>query len=226
MGLFDLGKKVLNFIFGSNKERIKLAKEAQLDLIKAQTMCALAIEKARQENRRELIQQIVTLKEKLMDIGIQRLAIIENAQKPILKDIETFYDEVRDKIRAQENSYNEEQMPKLLALLEKYEEGSIQYKIYSQQIMRDAELQNKYVYDSLNHIAERQKAVLDSFLESKKQLQLHAQQLTDHIVQGLLEERKQLASQPMLGGQAVNFLSAEDVKKLSGEDKRLLESGD
>ncbi len=206
------------------QERIALARDAQIDILKTQALSQAAIEKARAQGRAVFAQQLVELQKKLLEVEEQRLDIIEKGSLPIVQQIEAFYEQEGDKIQADRDAYNKEKLPLLLDTLKQYDKDSIEYTLYSRQIENDMQLQNQFISTQLIQIAARQKQVLDSFLSSKEQLQNHTAQLTTQLVQGYLEDMKASAA-TLPAGQAANLLTTNDHQRLSGSSKPMLETG-
>ena len=162
-------------------ERIELARDAWLDLTKAQTMSQIAIEEAKAKGFAERAAQLAALQEKLLGIAEKRLAIIEHGALPIVREIESFYREIGERIEHSQDEYNTKKLPQLLSLLKEYEPGSAEHEIYQQQINDDRARQNEYAARELGKVGERQAAVLDSFLRGKENLIRQSGELTEKI---------------------------------------------
>ena len=134
-------------------ERIELERDAQLEFIKAQTMSQLAIEKARAEGMTAAVNQFILLQEKMTELAEKRLEIIEKCSLPIVREIEKFYDEVGEKISANNDDYNTKKLPQLLKILGQYEKGSPEYEIYSAQINDDRTRQGKFIRRAVRPLA-------------------------------------------------------------------------
>ncbi len=197
-------------------ERIELMRDAQLELIKAQTMSELAIEKARAEGMAAMANQIVILQERMLEIAQKRIAIIEEGSLPIIREIENFYNEVGERIQANNDEYNTKKLPQLLKILEQYEEGTAQHKIYSAQIMRDMDRQGKFIEQQLEKVSERQNLVLQSFLSSKEKILEQTGQITKQIAEGYLKRYENLLPQ---GQSALQALPGANFKQLPSADR-------
>ena len=173
-------------------ERIELMRDAQLELLKAQTMSQMAIEKARVEGMTQMANQLVILQEKMTEVAQKRIEIISACSLPIIKDLETFYSEVGEKIQAHNDEYNEKKLPKLLDILGKYEIGTAQHEIYSEHIRREAERQEKFIEEQMTRIHERQTLVLQSFVSSREKILEQTAQITKSLVDGYVEQQNLL----------------------------------
>jgi hypothetical protein len=101
----------------------------------------------------------------------------------VIKDIESFYDELGTKIQEDDDRYNTERLPELLSILEKYEEGSPSHKIYMKRIEEDMALQAKHYTQQIEAISQRQSQIIDGFLQSKDKIL----EQTGQITAGILE---------------------------------------
>ena len=126
---------------GMEQERIRLMKEARLDILQYETECQVALEQAKAQGLAAMAQTIIAMQDKLNEVAQKRLLIIEKGSLQIVKEIESFYDELGDKIQADDDRYNTEKLPELLALLEQYEEGSPAHTLYMKRIEADMTMQ-------------------------------------------------------------------------------------
>ena len=192
------------------KERIELMRDAQLELLKAQTMSQMAIDKARVEGMTAMANQLVILQEKMLDVAKKRIAIIEEGSLPIIREIENFYDEVGNKISVNNDDYNTKKLPQLLGILRQYEAGSPEHEIFSAQIRTDMERQGKFIEQQMMRVSERQNLVLQSFLSSKEKIIEQTGQITRSVAESYLKR------------QIENFLPQGQVQALpNAETKRL-----
>lgn len=168
-------------------ERIELMRDAQLELIEAQTRSQLAIEEARARGMTAAAQQFIALQTKLTELAEKRIQIIEKCSLPIVREIESFYDEVGDKISAANDEYNTKKLPQLLAILRQYEAGTPEHEIFSAQINEDRARQGKFIEQQMMRVSERQNIVLQSFLSTKEKILEQTGQITQQIAEGWLK---------------------------------------
>ena len=185
-------------------ERIELMRDAQIELLKAQTLSQVAIEKARADGAIAVANQLAVLQEKMLDIARKRIAIIEEGSLPIVREIENFYGEVGEKITAHADEYNTKKLPQLLTILRQYEKGSPEHEIFFAQINDDRARQGKFIEQQMERIAERQNFVLQSFLSSKEKIIEQTGQLTQNVAEKFLSQG--LASLPALPTSETKFL--------------------
>lgn len=180
----DLKLKLAN----KELERIELMRDAQKELLEMQTMGQIAIERARTEGMKQRAEQLSALQDKLLDIAQKRIEIIEKGSLPIIGQIEAFYDELGNKIEANNDKYMMEKLPKLLDMLQQYEEGTPQHQIYQNQINDDRTRQNDYVAAQLNQVAARQQIVLQGFINGKESIIAQTGQITQKVAEAYLAE--------------------------------------
>lgn len=169
-------------------ERIELMRDAQLEFIKAQTMSQMAIDDARVKGMAVMADQLVILQEKMLDVAKKRIAIIEEGSMPIIREIESFYAEVEERITVNSDEYNTKKLPLLLDMLCKYEQGTPQHEIYMAQINDDRARQNQFVLQQMEQVRERQNIVLNSFLATKEKIIEQTGQITQSVAEEYLKE--------------------------------------
>ena len=199
------------------KERIELMRDAQLELIESQTRSRLAIEEARARGMTAAAQQFIALQEKLTELAEKRILIIEKCSLPIVREIETFYDEVGDKISAANDEYNTKKLPQLLAILRQYDKDSPEHEIFFAQIQDDRARQGKFIEQQMARVSERQNIVLQSFLSTKEQIINQTGQITQQIAEDWLKRPNE--NLLPTGGMSLPTLPNAQVKQLPPVDK-------
>lgn len=164
-------------------ERIEIMKQARLDILEYETQSQIALEQAKAQGLGVMAQMIITMQDKLNEVAEKRLQIIEKGSIQIIKEIETFYEEIGDKIQAENDKYNLEKLPALLEILQQYEPGTPQHEIYMQQIQDDRKLQQQHYMKQIEAIANRQNMVISGFISSKEKII----EQTGQITQGMLD---------------------------------------
>lgn len=164
-------------------ERIEIMKQARLDILEYETQCSIALEQAKAQGLGVMSQMILNMQDKLNEVAEKRLQIIEKGSIQIIKDIENFYEEIGDKIQADNDRYNLEKLPALLEILQQYEPGSPAHEIYSQQIQDDRKMQQQHYMKQLESVSERQSMVISGFISSKEKII----EQTGQITQGMLD---------------------------------------
>lgn len=164
-------------------ERIEIMKQARMDILEYETQCQVALEQAKAQGLNAMAQMIIAMQDKLNEVAEKRLQIIEKGSIQIIKEIETFYDEIGDKIQADNDKYNREKLPALLDILNQYEPGTTAFEIYSQQIQDDRKMQQQHYMKQIEAVSERQSMVISGFISSKEKII----EQTGQITQGMLD---------------------------------------
>ena len=191
-------------------ERVELMRDAKIEILKAQAMTQAAIEKARAEGMREMTQHLINLQKEMLDIAEKKMVIIETCALPIIRDIETFYSEIAEKIQNNNDEYNTKKLPQLLEILGNYEEGTTSFKMYAAQINDDRIRQGKFIEDQLQQVSARQNYVLQSFLSSKEKIVDQTGKITRMIVD---KSFKQLSNSPAENDSVKRLKSPDDDVK-------------
>lgn len=181
-------------ILMANKEleRIEAMKQARIDMLQFETQCQIALEQAKAQGLESMAQTIISLQDKLNEVAEKRLQIIEKGSIQIIKEIETFYDEIAEKIQSDNDNYNLKKLPALLNLLEQYEPGSAAHEIYKQQIMDDAKLQQQRYMKQIEAVSERQSQVIAGFISSKEKIIEQTGQITSGMLEAVQAQALQL----------------------------------
>lgn len=164
-------------------ERIEIMKQARLDILEYETQCQIALEQAKAQGLGTMVQMIVTMQDKLNEVAEKRLQIIEKGSIQIIKEIEGFYEEIGDKIQADNEKYNSEKLPAMLDILNRYEAGTPQHELYFQQIQDDRKIQQQHYLKQIEAVSQRQSMVMSGFISSKEKIIEQTGQLT----QGMLD---------------------------------------
>ena len=191
---------------GMENDRIELMKQARFDILQYETECQIALERARAQGLTVMAQTIVAMQDKMNEVAEKRLLIIEKGSLQVIRDIENFYDELGTKIQADDDRYNTEKLPELLAILEKYETGTPAHSLYMKRIEDDIAMQSKYVTQQLDALSHRQTQIIDGFLASKERIVEQTGQITAGILDTI--QKQQL---PELGTPVIN--SPEENRK-------------
>lgn len=166
-------------------ERIELMKNARLDMLEFEYKSNIALEEAKAKGLNYMAQTIIAMQEKLNEVAEKRLAIIERGSLQIIKEIEGFYDELGDKIKADDDAYNTDKLPELLSLLERYEIGTPSHDLYRKRIEDDMMLQSKHYIMQIDAISKRQSQIIDGLLQSKERIVEQTGQITSGILENI-----------------------------------------
>ena len=163
-------------------ERIRLSKEAQIEIMEEEYRFKVALEEAKALGFNNIATTIVGMQDKLNEISQKRIEIIEKGSLKIVSDIENFYVELKCKIEEENYKYSEEKLPKLFEILEKFDENSTAYKLYLKRIEDDMVLQLKSYEAQIEGISSRQSKIMDSFLSSKEKMINQNNQITNFLI--------------------------------------------
>ena len=158
--------------------------QAQQELLQTQRENQEAIEMLRLQGQAAMVQRLLKLQDELNEIAQNRLLIIEKGSMQLIKEMEDFYDGLGAKIKADNDEYSAEKLPKLLELLSQYEEGSAAHELYKKRIESDMELQAQHFDRQIMEVASRQNQIIAGFIHSKDRVL----EQTAQITQGVLEK--------------------------------------
>lgn len=196
-------------------ERIKLSKDVQLEIMEQEYRFKVAYEEAKAIGFNNIATTIVGMQDKLTEIAQKRIAIIENGSLDLVREIEEFYIELKKRIEDDNFKYNEEKLPKLIEVLEKYDENSPSYKLYFKRIEDDMDSQLKSYNKQIEGISERQAKIIDSFLASKEKMLEQSSQITNNLIEKFL-----------INNSEFQLKTEEGLKKFENDNKKLLGNGE
>jgi hypothetical protein len=179
---------------GMEHERIRLYTDSQLELLEFNAKMEAAIieanvrgEKIRQDSLRDLYIEINI-------IGQQRLEMLANCSSSIIKEMEKHYQQLSTELKSEDNAFIEEKLIKLNELLDQYEVGTAQHKIYVREIDKFCCRHDSYITERLKWLGERQAKALVSFIADKEQINSH--------INLLVEQRLEQIGMPLQAKQA------------------------
>lgn len=204
------------------RERQELMHKAQLEFLQAQHDCDEALVQAKVKGFAATAEMIIRMQSKLTEIAETRMEIIEKGSLPIVKDIEKFYDELGDKVKADNDEYNMEKLPALLEILGKYEIDSPAHKLYQKRIEDDMRLQSEYYMKQLDSITVRQQQVIDGFIKSKNSIIEQTGMLTKELLASVQKQTLELSQ----GGEtSLKEIKQKQQTLLSGQKPLALSEG-
>ena len=191
---------------GMEKERLEYIKQAQLDIIEAQTQSRIAQERAKAEGFTMISEAIVMMQDKLNEIAERRIAIIERGTLQAVREAESFYAELTAEIKAENDRNTAEKLPALLEILGRYEPGSSAHNLYVRKIDEDISLQAKHTANQLGSVIKRQERMIDEIMTAKGKIT----EQTSEITKGMLEALKRKVEEIDTG-----FVSLPEVKEVA-----------
>lgn len=198
-------------------ERIRLSTDVQLEMMEQEYRFKVGLEEAKALGFNNIATTIVGMQERLNEIAQKRIEIIEKCSLQIVGEIEEVYLELKLKIEEENYRYSEEKLPKLIEILEKYEESSQEYKLYFKRIECDMNSQLKSYELQIEGISNRQNRIMNSFLTSKEKIIEKTSEITNNLMEKALNTSIQ----------DIKLSDQTDVKKLSDQNNQgnLLISG-
>ena len=162
--------------------RMDRAIEAQKEIIQMNSKMQLLIMEAHQKGFEHSTKVLKDMMQSLNQIAQERLMLIENGHFEVVERIEKLYLGLEKEIRTDNDGFNIEQLPKMLEMLSKFEEGSSSARLYEKSIDKQIELNSDFFMKKLNALHERQKLMVESSIKSKEQvLEQSAQIVLDRM---------------------------------------------
>ena len=204
-------------------EKVEMVKNAQLDIIEAQKQAAILVEEVKAKGFTVVAQSILVMQDRMNELSARRLEIIEKCSMPIVQDIENFYAELGDKIHRDNEEYSAKKLPALLKTLDEFEEGSPSYNLFHERIQQDMNQQCYYMQLQMESVYRRQERVLQSVLDTKKQIVEQTGAIAETMLRDMLEKNAGLiaatepdATKKLAGmGATKQIAGTEEAKKLA-----------
>ena len=110
--------------------------------------------------------------------------------------------------------------------LDEFEEGSPSYNLFHERIQQDMNQQCYYMQLQMESVYRRQERVLQSVLDTKKQIVEQTGAIAETMLRDMLDKKAQLAAAATAGA-AKQLAGTEETKQLpgSGDTKALAEGG-
>lgn len=195
-------------------DRIKLMKQAKIDILQFETDSNIALEEARAKGFTVMAQTIVAMQEKINDIAEKRFSIIANGSFQVVKEIEDFYAELGKKIDEDNYKYSTEKLPQLLSILEKYDEGTPAHTLYLKRIEQDMNSQTQAYLMQIEAIQNRQAQIINDIENSKNKIIEQTGQITAGLLENINNQVLALNSTKSINGEkeATSLLDVADEK--------------
>ena len=116
----------------------------------------------------------------------ERLILLENGSREQVQKVEAMYADLAKDI--ENDQFMFEKVPQLLDMANKFPEDSASHKMFMQGIDREMATHFDFKTEQLKKLNERRQTVLDSVVESKKQMQAHI----DLVVTKRIEQIEQV----------------------------------
>jgi hypothetical protein len=202
---------------GLENARIDMIKNARLEVLEREHYLQEALIEANARGLSFVAETIVTMQNKLNEVTEKRVEIIEKGSLGIVRDIEGFYAEMREKISQDNLDYRQTKLPQLLETLNKFEEGSPAFKIFEESINEDKAFHVQSITKQIDSLSKRQDQIIDEFLKTKN----HIVDQTSQITAGILEASLRQSQLSLTDS------NHREAKRLGlGESSKLGELGD
>ncbi len=160
----------------------QINKEKELELAKLQKDLELAIEEAKSEGMKMAVEAIIVLQKHLNDIATDSFKIIEGASVEIVKEIESLYQEIGDKIRRDDIEYYEKKLPVMVEQMSKIDKESNLYEMFQKRIDEDIASHINKTSMLLVNMQERSAKLIDSHIKSKDKMIENSAKITERLV--------------------------------------------
>jgi hypothetical protein len=178
--------------------RMERAIEAQKEIITMNQEMQVLIMEAHQKGFKESTEILKEMMKSLNEIAQERLLLIENGHFEVVEKIEKLYLGLEQEIQRDNDTFNMEQLPKMLELLAKFEVGSASAKLYEKSVDRQIELNATFFTQKLSALHERQKLMVTSAIQSKEEVLAHSSQIVLDRMKFLEKQLEQQQAQLLL----------------------------
>lgn len=203
----------------AEKERIDLMTNAQIDILEKEYYCKVALEEAKARGFNNIANTIVAMQDKLNEIAEKRMQIIEKGSVQIIGELENFYKELNDKITKDNQEYSEIKLPKLLEVLEQYDEGSVAHKLYSKRIEDDMNSQLQSFNKQIEALVNRQDKIMESFVSAKGKMIDQTALITNNLIDKMLSS--DINNIELETGNNIRKLGSNQNNRLLGEGNKI-----
>lgn len=152
-------------------ERVDLVKNAQRELIEVNARFEVMMIEARCKGFQAMQASMMQMLKEVNYLAEERLALLENGNQEQIQKVESMYAELNKDINS--NEFMLSSVPQMLEMLGKFPEGSDAYNLYKSGIDREMARAIDFKNEQLKNMEARRKAVIDSVLASKAQMQTH-----------------------------------------------------
>lgn len=160
-------------------ERMKLERE----LTEFNARMEAAVIEAKVRGHTMLQDKLVEMTKTLTQIAQERIVLLERGHLDVVAQIDKHYEQLRQEIKRDDDTYNFEKMPKLLSMLEQYPEGSTSHKMYSKLVEQDLVRHVDFQTQQFKSVLDRRSMMTTSAIACRERLEQH--------INGLVETRMQ-----------------------------------
>lgn len=176
------------------QERIKLYAETQLELSEFNAKMEAAVIESRVRGDQILQQSMVELMREANVLAEQRLKLIETAGMDAIRQIDGYYDQLKNDLGNHDFENTKLRIPQLLDILKNFEAGTPEHELYFDEIKQYKIRHNEYIMGQMKSLHNRQSQVLASCLTGKEQINSHINLLVEKRMEqiGMTPEMREL----------------------------------
>ncbi|WP_445345263.1 hypothetical protein [Acinetobacter bohemicus] len=152
-------------------ERVDLVKNAQRELMQLNAQLEVAMIEARCKGFQAMQGAMMNMLREVNILAEERLILLENGSREQVQKVEEMYADLGKDI--QNDEFMSVKIPQLLNLANQFPEDSMSHKTFMMGIDREIATHFDFKTEQLKKLNERCQTVVDSVVESKKQMQAH-----------------------------------------------------
>jgi len=160
-------------------ERAKMDKaiDAQKEIMQMNAEMQVMIMETHQKGFEHSTKLLKEMMLSLNQIAQERLLLIENGHFEVVEKVEKLYMGLESEIREDSTSFNLDELPKMLAMLEKFPKDSASAKLYEKSIDKQIDMNMSFFAQKLSALHERQKIMVESTIKSKELVLVQSAQM-------------------------------------------------
>ena len=196
-------------------DRMDRAVIAQKEIMEMNHNMQLMIIEANQkgfENSSNILKELTI---SLNKIAQDRLILIENGHIEVVQKIENLYMGLEKEIRDDSTSFNLDELPKMLKMLDEFDKDSSSHKLYSKSIDKQIDMNMSFFAQKLSALHERQRMMVESSIKSKDLILEQSSQIVSQRMKFLEQQLQEQHELPM--NNKINYLEAKktDIEVLN-----------
>ena len=178
-------------------DRMEKAVIAQKEIMEMNHNMQLMIMEANQkgfENSSNILKELTI---SLNKIAQDRLILIENGHFEVVQKIENLYMRLEKEIRDDSTSFNLNELPEMLKMLDKFDKDSSSHKLYSKSIDKQIDMNMSFFAQKLSALHERQRMMVESSIKSKDLILEQSSQIVSQRMKFLEQQLQEQYKLPM-----------------------------
>jgi len=197
-------------------DRMDRAVIAQKEIMEMNHNMQLMIMEANQkgfENSSNILKELTI---SLNKIAQDRLTLIENGHLEVVQKIENLYMGLEKEIRDDSTSFNLDELPKMLKILDEFDKDSSSHKLYSKSIKKQRDMNMSFFAQKLSALHDRQRMMVESSIKSKDLILEQSSQIVAQRMEFLEKQLEKEYNKPSLNNN-ITYLenSQSDIKLLN-----------